>query len=223
MVRTAAIGALSKIGFVACLALGTTQAAYAATIALDNDVDIDWSLAGSDCENVPQSGCPADPVVVGAPRLVLNASGSGNLVFIEVSNIEENVSSILLGLNVFFDDGTPVLVPFGSDQLRLGTVTISPFLLPDSDGDGEPEFKTRLGDFANFDDLPDGIPLIFTVFADFAGSGDARGQSLGLITVSGAGTEISQVEIVPEPSTLLLLGSGMAALIRRKTFRRARS
>lgn len=181
--------------------------ALAKPIPLDNDVDVQWSvLFPRDCTVDPV--CP--PVVVdGAPRLIPDASDAGDDVFIDLL-VDINVSNLTLGFNVLDELGNPIPQQLGPFAVPL------PF-------DDPGEVHLTLGDFPNFDLLPEDVPLIFTLFATVKGTNSLNGDPAAIITLSGDGTPITEVETgeVPEPATLLLVGTGIAAVVRSRA--RARS
>ena len=201
-------------GWLLIFLIGFTANGSAALI--DNDVDISWS----DNPCFPASGPttnaqplwqirPAEELIpiVGAPRLVPNASNAGNLLeisvdFAEVSLADINPAGASFILNVFDLGLNPILGP-GNVPLQLT------YLIPNSPSltvEANDAFF-KLGDFDLFPLLPPG-DLIFAVqFAPRFGLTDSsinRPDHVAIITLSGVGTA------VPEPATLLLLISGVA-------------
>lgn len=206
--------------FVAAAAMPSSDA-VAAPIDLDNDVNISWEDALAPHVRVE---------VVGAPRLVPNASNVGSLVIFDID--------ILLGDDIYFTDEfgnviqPPILkdlihtinlfLPVGNALLEEVVVGGAPLVLSYTlfEGPGESFEKSLAGAsagiiplsaFKNFDKLPAG-DITFSVQGDFIGldSGDLTGR----ITVSGPGTALA----VPDPSTLslLLVGVSLAGIGRRR-------
>ena len=172
----------------------------AAAVRLENDVDVQWSvLFPRDCTTDPV--CP-DVVVEGAPRLIPNASDAGDDVFIDLV-VDINVFNLTLGFNVLDELGNPTPFQLGPYAVPL------PF-------DDPREVHLTLGDLPNFDLLPDDVSLILTLFATVNGTNNLNGDPAATIVVSGDGRVVTEVGEVPEPGTLFLVGSGVAALVRRR-------
>ena len=174
--------------------------APAAAVRLENDVDVNWTVL------VPLD-CPADPncpsvVIDGIPRLVPDASDNGDAVLFDLV-VDVNVFDLILGLKVYDELGTQLPVLLG------------PFDVPLTSDD--PMFlHFTLGDFPNFDTLPDDVPLIFSLITFVQGTNNLNGGPAAIISVSGEGTPVRDVGEVPEPATLVLVGTGIAAIVRRR-------
>jgi hypothetical protein len=200
------------IALAACLVVIASDGVYAARIVLSNDVDISWNQFGIVCSEGAPENCPIIPIL-GAPRLVPDASGSGDSVLFDVvlsgEGNSDEIFQVDLLLHVADTSEMEIILPDGSPLQLTFTHDFS---------QGNLQAAT-LGQFTNFNLLPQGETVLFTVDADFRSS-LFPGVSPALVTVSGAGTEYSSVQPIPEPSTLLLLGSGAAEIVRRRYRRR---
>ena len=79
--------------------------------------------------------------------------------------------------------------------------------------------RITLDDFSNFNALPVGTDIVFSIIGSFSGSSSATGPDGpppygATITVSGAGTPVA------EPATLVLLLTGMGTAFGTRRFRR---
>jgi hypothetical protein len=213
--------------------IGFTASGSAAPIELENDVDISWS----DTPCVPSSG-PSPPHaqplcdfvdgewrlkpeeelirIVGAPRLVPNASNAGDLLDISVDFLDVSLDHFLgipgnatpLILNVFDLHLNPVLRPGEAAPLQLT------YFIPPSGGLTVPasDVFLKLKDFDDFGLLPVGDLIFNVMFHPRLSITDAsldRPDHVAVVTLSGAGTTEAP-EVVPEPGTLFLLLSGAA-------------
>ena len=115
-----AMRAASTFGFVVCVLLGASQRANANGIELDNLVDVNWSRGGFDCDLFPDPDCPGPVTVIGAPRLVPDAILVGALVFIDVTDVSDDVNTMSIGLNVFDENATGQLAQiFAPEDIDL--------------------------------------------------------------------------------------------------------
>jgi hypothetical protein len=200
----------ARVGTIFALSLlfvvGTSTLAQAGIIVLSNDVGISWSQVGP--EACPILGLCPDPVtVLGLPRLVPNARAMGDQVFFDVDIVSNAFASFNLFLNVGDTSLNEVL--YNGNPLRL-TYSTSPSLTMDQFFNTYPGGVLKLQDFENFNLLPLGTDLIFTLDGTFQGKSVfcdhcAYGAT---ITATGAGTELRPV---PEPGTLILLLSGLTS------------
>ena len=211
------------------LLFGFTRDVSAAPIGLDNDIDLDWSDSPCFLGDPPSAAplCDQDangdwhlkPVdeliqIVGAPRLVPDASNVGDLLMISVDFLEVS----LVGIAGAPENGaTPLILNVYDTNLNRITLNNVPlvltyYLAPSSGLTTESsDLLLKLSQFQNFNLLPDG-DLIFTVTFDpnfaLTDSSLTRPDHVVEMTFSGPGS--TETSDVPEPGTLVLLLSGLA-------------
>ena len=166
--------------------------------------------------------CRTDVTIIGAPRLVEDASSAGDTVFFAIAVVSPQLFN---GMDLRLDVGDTSfeeLTDANGDPLHLDLQLIGPMAFANFFGPAVNGVATRritLDDFSNFNALPVGADIVFSISGFFAGSFRAVGRNGpppygATITVSGAGTP------VPEPATLVLLLTGMGMAFGVRRFRR---
>ena len=176
----------------------------------------------------------------GERGLVLDARGDGRAAIMECGPIAPCAPGSTVTLNagwVGSDIGGLATIDDQTFPLGLGTQTTGALaaifsgsiLMPAFSGD---EFVSALAPFTFFGRLSYPAPFgtVPPSPVDLTGQGTA---TLDLAWVSGSGSwhvrgatyafETLDVEPIPEPTTLILVGSGIAALVGRRRSRRGRS
>jgi hypothetical protein len=166
---------------------------------IDNDVDIEWSQVGGEaCDAFGL--CRTDITIIGAPRVVEDASNAGGTVFFDITVVSPQLFNgmrlhLAVGDTSFEEltdaNGDPLLL----DRVLTGQMEFEAFFGPAVNG-----VATRwitLGEFDNFAALPVGTDIVFSIFGSFAGSlravsPDGPPPYDATIVVSSAGTPVPE-------------------------------
>ena len=204
--------------------LGFTAAtAFAAPIELSNDASTPWA-DDPQCQVRPQF-CTTH--IIGAPRLVPDMRNSGDLLafFLDFEAVSVSNDFVFgeshIILNIADFNGNEIFRPGENVPLQLS------YFIPSSEphpgGSGllpATDLTVKLGSFNDFALLPPG-DLLFTISLglglELPFSHSFENSTLtkvATLTVSGPGT------VVPEPSTLSLVLTGLAAIGLRARKRR---
>ena len=167
---------------------------------IDNNVDIEWSQVGPEaCEVFGL--CRTEVTIIGAPRLVEDASDAGDTVFFDIAVLSPQ---LFAGMDLHLaigDTSFEELTDANGDPLVLDLLVNGPLAFAAFFGPAVNGVATRritLDEFSNFTALPVGTDIVFSIFGSFTGSSFAAGPGdppaySATITVSGAGNP------VPEP------------------------
>jgi hypothetical protein len=131
--------------------------------------------------------------------------------FFDVDIVGNALATFDLRLQIGDTDLNEILVNGNPLILTFAPPTLESFLL------GHPNGIFQFDEFTNFNLLPPGAPIVFSV------SGIFEGRSAGCdhcpygasVTISGVGQPL------PEPATLVMVGVGLTAGVARRRSRRA--
>ena len=189
---------------------------------IDNNVDIEWSQVGGEaCELFGL--CRTDVTIIGAPRLVEDASQAGDTVFFDIAVVSPQLFNGMDLRLAVGDTSFEELTDANGDPLHLDLVLNGALAFTDFFGppvNGVATRRITLDDFSNFNALPVDTDIVFSINGFFAGSFRAIPQNGppppygATIIVSGAGTQVA------EPATLVLLLTGMGTAFGVRRFRR---